>query len=107
MGAVTAITSQPLETSAVGSPRTLTVTAEYKLSEEGRKASLLAGGDGRELQQLKIDVPIHRLHLVTVDSAGVARLKLQPRFELNALQRVVRVDEVPRYDSPPTVEDLF
>ena len=33
-------------------PGSLTVTAVYQLSEAGRKASLLAGGDGRAVQQL-------------------------------------------------------
>ena len=56
--------------------------AIYHLSETGRKASLLAGGDGRGLQRLSVQVPTTRLHLVAVDVNGVARLKLQPRFEL-------------------------
>src|SRR5687767_1935183 len=37
--------------------KTLVVTATYRLSEEGRKASLLAGGDGRALQRLTVLVP--------------------------------------------------
>jgi len=87
--------------------RTLTVTATYLLSEEGRKASLLAGGDGREVQQLAIDVPANRLHLVSVDANGVARLKLRPRYQLDDSQRVVRIDAAPVYDVPPDIEDLF
>jgi hypothetical protein len=67
---------------ATDSDRTLAVTATYLLSEEGRKASLLAGGDGRAIQQLTVNVPSHRLHLVTVDANGVAMLKLRPRYEL-------------------------
>lgn len=87
--------------------RALTVMAVYELSEAGRKASLLMGGDGRALQQLKVQVPTSRLHLVTVDPQGTARLKLRPRFELNAEHGVVRIDAVPTYDAPPTLEDLF
>ena len=87
--------------------QSLTVTAIYHLSEAGRKASLLAGGDGRGLQRLSVQVPTTRLHLVAVDVNGVARLKLQPRFELTESQRVVRHDGPPTYDAPPTVEDLF
>jgi hypothetical protein len=87
--------------------RRLTVTATYLLSEEGRKASLLAGGDGREVQQLAIDVPANRLHLVSVDANGVARLKLRPRYQLDDSQRVVRIDAAPVYDVPPDIEDLF
>ena len=67
----------------VPSAQSLTVSAIYHLSETGRKASLLAGGDGRGLQRLSVQVPTTRLHLVAVDVNGVARLKLQPRFELD------------------------
>src|SRR5437762_6094712 len=92
---------------APASAKTLTVTATYLLSEEGRKASLLAGGNGRAVQEITIHVPANRLHLVTVDTNGRAHLKLRPRFELNTEQRVVKVDSLPTYDVPPTVDDLF
>jgi len=86
----------------------LAVTVTYLLSEEGRKASLLAGGDGRARQDLTVHVPAHRLHLVTVDLEGVARLKLRPRYEqLDGEPRVRRIDEPPTYDTPPAIEDLF
>jgi hypothetical protein len=87
--------------------RTLRVTATYLLSEEGRKASLLSGGDGRALQQMALTVPAERLHLVNVDAKGVARLKLRPRFEVDAEQRVVFTDSPPTYDVPPTLDDLL
>jgi len=87
--------------------RTLAVTVTYGLSEEGRKTSLLAGGDGRAVQELIVQVPANRLHLVSVDVNGVARLKLRPRFEMNGDQRVVRIDAPPAYDAPPDIEDLF
>ena len=96
------ITAPPPETS-----RALAVTATYQLSEEGRKASLLAGGDGRAVQQLTIHVPTNRLHLVSVDAEGLARLKLRPRFQLDGEQRVVRVDAPPAYDVPPDMDELF
>ena len=88
-------------------PKTLAVTVTYLLSEEGRKASLLAGGDGRARQELTVQISMNRLHLVAVDLEGVARLKLRPRYELDGEQRVRRIDEVPTYDAPPTIEDLF
>jgi hypothetical protein len=91
----------------VSSAQVITVTAIYHLSEAGRKASLLAGGDGRGLQRLSLEVPTTRLHLVAVDVNGVARLKLQPRFELVDGQRVVRHDGPPTYDVPPAIEGLF
>lgn len=88
-------------------PKTLAVTVTYLLSEEGRKASLLAGGDGRARQELTVNVPASRLHLVTVDLQGVARLKLRPRYKLDSEQRVRRIDEMPTYDVPPAIDDLF
>ena len=97
---------------AVGAPpieaaRTLSVTADYRLSEAGRKASLLAGGDGRVEQRVKIAVPTTRLHLVHVDGNGVARLKLRPQFKLNPDQRIVKIKLAPVYDYPPTIDELF
>jgi hypothetical protein len=89
------------------SARALAVTVSYLLSESGRKASLLAGGNGRELQEITLQIPSSRLHLVTVDAHGVARLKLRPRFDVNSEQRIVRIDALPVYDKPPEVDDLF
>jgi hypothetical protein len=89
------------------SARTLPVTAIYWLSENGRKAALLAGQDGRARQAITVDVPLARLHLVSVDAGGIARLKLRPRYERDAEQRIVRFDTAPAYDAPPTIEDLF
>jgi hypothetical protein len=87
--------------------RTLAVTATYLLSEEGRKASLLEGGNGRATQEITVEVPANRLHLVSVDAHGVARLKLRPRYQRDEEQRVARVDAPPTYDSPPSLDDLF
>ena len=86
--------------------RTLSATASYLLSEDGRKASLLSGGDGRSVQQITLQVPPNRLHLVSVDRQGVARLKLRPRFEMDATG-IVRIDTAPMYDVPPTVDELY
>jgi hypothetical protein len=89
------------------SPRSLSTTATYWLSEAGRKAALLAGHDGRARQDIRIDVPMTRLHLVSVDAQGVARLKLRPRYERDDERRILRIDLAPTYDVPPTVDDLF
>ena len=111
MDTVTAISERRLE--AVPTPgtpaatKTLSVTATYLLSEEGRKASLLDGGDGKAVQQLSLQVPANRLHLVSVDAHGVARLKLRPQYRLDGENGIVRVDAAPTYDAPPDVEDLF
>jgi hypothetical protein len=87
--------------------RTVSVIATYQLSEDGRKACLLAGGDGRAVQKVTMDVPASRLHLVTVDAEGVARLKLRPHYHVDALQQVVSVDAPPTYDAPPTNDELL
>jgi hypothetical protein len=87
--------------------RTLTVTVTYWLSEAGRKAALLAGLDGRARQVITVTVPISRLHLVSVDAAGIARLKLRPRYERDSEQRIARLDSAPTFDTPPSIEDLF
>jgi hypothetical protein len=92
---------------AADSGQALAVSATYLLSEQGRKASLLAGGDGRAIQELKIQVPASRLHLVSVDASGVARLKLRPRFQLDGERGVTRIDASPTYDAPPQLDELF
>lgn len=86
--------------------RALGVQVAYRLSEAGRKMSLLSGGDGRGQQKLFVEIPAARLHLVVVDPNGRARLKLQPRFEL-VDGEVVRREGATTYDVPPTVDDLF
>ena len=92
---------------ASDAPRTLRVLAEYRLSEAGRKASLLSGGNGRSRQHATLALPASRLHLVKVEPNGVARLKLRPQFQLSADQRIVRNDARPVYDHPPTIDELL
>jgi len=87
--------------------RALAVTAVYHLSETGRKASLLQGGDGHTVQRLQVSVPANRLHLVAVNARGEARLRLSPRFEVDEGQRIRRLEEPPSYDAPPTIDQLF
>src|SRR5262244_3565898 len=97
----------PAETPEAKPTRSLTVTAVYHLSEEGRKASLLAGGDGHAVQRITIEVPQNRLHLDHVNGKGLARLKLRPRYELDAEQQVVCIDMPPVHDHPPTADELL
>ena len=97
----------PSLTPAAESPRTLKVVVNYRLSEAGRKASLLNGGNGRARQSATLTVPVTRLHLVLVEPDGTARLKLRPQYRLNAEQRIVRVNLPPAYDQPPTLDDLL
>jgi hypothetical protein len=89
------------------SPQTVPVTAVFRLSQAGKKASLLTGGNGRRRQQIVLQMPVTRMHLVHVDDAGTARLKLRPRFEMRPNQRVVRLDEAPVYDAPPSIDALL
>jgi hypothetical protein len=97
----------PAPATAVESVRTLTVNADYRLSEVGRKASLLNGGNGRAEQHVKIAVPLTRLHLVHVDGNGIARLKLRPQFKMADDHRVIKIKLAPVYDHPPTIDELF
>ena len=97
----------PASTATSEAVRTLSVTASYLLTEDGRKASLLAGGDGHALQQITLQVPSNRLHLASVDKHGVARLKLRPRYEMDGERGVVRIDAAPVYDHPPTIDELY
>ena len=83
------------------------VVATFRLTDAGRKASLLGGGNGRQGQTLTLTVPTTRLHLVEVDAEGVARLRLRPQFQTRADERIVRVDESPEYDAPPSTERLL
>ena len=53
---------------AVVTPRLLTVVAQYTLTEAGRKASLLAGGDGRAQQLLELGGTPAQLSPATVES---------------------------------------
>jgi hypothetical protein len=94
-------------TAASSEPRTLRVQAIYTLSESGRKASLLVGGNGRADQTIDLDVPGNRLHLVTVDADGHARLKLRPRYDTKPDGRIARIDASPVYDTLPSIDDLF
>lgn len=87
--------------------KTLRVTAIYALSESGRKASLLAGGNGRAEQTIDLEVPGNRLHLVTVDADGNAKLRLRPRYNTSSDGRIARLDAPPIYDAPPSIEDLL
>jgi hypothetical protein len=100
MDTVTAISERRLEAlpeplRAPAATKMLTVTATYLLSEEGRKASLLDGGDGKAVQQLSLQVPANRLHLVSVDAHGVARLKLRPRYQLDGDNGIVGLTRLP------------
>jgi len=54
-----------------------------------------------------VEVPGNRLHLVSVNGHGIARLKLRPRYELDAEHQVICIDMAPIYDHPPTIDELL
>lgn len=87
--------------------RVLKATATFWLSEAGRKTALLRGQDAQARQDIAVEVPIGRLHLVSVDAAGVARLKLRPRYERDKSQEIVCIDAAPTYDTPPILDQLL
>jgi hypothetical protein len=87
--------------------RTLTVKGIYILSESGRKASLVTGGTGRAVQEIELDIPTNRLHLVHVDPDGNAYLKLRPRYDVRPDGRVAQIDSPPMFDRPPTNDELL
>lgn len=108
-GALSAATDGVAEFSraARAQTRTYAVTAIYRLSEQGRKVSLLEGGDGRAVQEIKIQIPTNRFHLVSVDGEGHAQLRLSPRYYLNDNHEVIRDDAPPIFDAVPSVDDLL
>ena len=52
------------------------VSVMYLLSEEGRKKSLLSGGDGKRIQCIEAEISKDVLDLATVDNNGVAYLTI-------------------------------
>jgi hypothetical protein len=57
--------------------RKVAAVIEYVLSQAGQRASLLAGGDGRALQRLELEVGAADLELFTVSAEGAPHLKLR------------------------------
>jgi len=99
------------------------VCIEYLLSEKGRKASLLAGGDGKERQQVCAPLSPEIIKLATVDSHGNAYL--QVGFTGISLQNSIIISKIKvkssgcapgwdwqteiafqRFDAPQSVEAL-
>jgi len=66
---------------------------EYLLDEAGRKKSLLAGGDGKELQVVEADITPEIINLAKVDGEG--NVKLEVGFSTGNSTRRVIVDKKP------------
>ena len=105
------------------------VRIEYLLSEAGRKKSLLAGGDGKELQVLEADITPELLERATVYQDGQAvwrigyvatdakitgtydfspfRLDVSGDFYAGHKPRIEKKSERVYFDGPQTVESLL
>jgi hypothetical protein len=106
-----------------------TAKLQYLLSEAGRKASLLAGGDGKEIQVITTEITPAIIELATVDTKGEVALHVGYRPETRGAmqtmypERVIvlvevsqdkagewtlkKREDVQRFDYPQTVELLL
>ena len=91
---------------ACASAPDLSVSVVHHLSEAGRKASLMAGGDGKGVQRLTVQVPSTRLPWSPLASCGQPAWK-HSRTSERVEGQVLRHDDPPVFDSPPTVDRLF
>jgi hypothetical protein len=96
-------------------------TITYLLSEEGRKQSLLAGGDGKTKQVLEVDITPELLELADVHDDGQVKLQIgseTSRSILNTTDVMLKiysdgyvefnhVGDVIAFDVPQTVEALI
>lgn len=92
------------------------ITINYKLSEEGRKASLLAGGDGKEEQTLTADVTEELLQYGSVFPDGNAHWNVYDKTvrykiygggsEKPSISKESRLKPI-YFDAPQTVESLL
>jgi len=99
-----------IDTSAEQAPvavHRITATAVIHLSARGRRASLLAGGDGHRTQRRTVEVSPDDSELVRVDHRGEATLTLTPRIVAAANGRLRRVRDVLEYDLVPSGDHLI
>jgi hypothetical protein len=79
------------------------VTITYELSTEGKKASMLAGGNGQSVQTMTVtqDDPLfgEALTQATVDNDGKATLRLKRDHSYE--------DEYPKFDHTPSLAELL
>ena len=80
-------------------------TLDYNLSENGRRASLLAGGDGKEEQDIEVEITdMDTAKLVKVNEHGRAYGKLQ-EYYLGDYGKIE--SEIQSVDAPLTPEDAL
>ena len=89
------------------------VRIEYLLNEEGRKKSLLSGGDGKAEQVIEAPLTPEALEISKVDVNGNAVIRLTERLASEVkLQKVysphiTEFDKKFEFDSPQTAEQLI
>ncbi len=88
-------------------PPTISVTATILLSPNGRRASLLAGGDGRRLQRRTVQISAQDIELVRVNRRGEATLMLTPQIVATPDGQLRRTRQVPEYDTVPSEEQVL
>ena len=88
-----------------------TVKILYLLSEEGRKQSLLSGGDGKRIQEITAPISKEILDLASVDENGNATLKIGYTGDGNSSYYTVVVDTKIREHSAfycePIIVEVF
>lgn len=89
------------------------VKIKYLLSEEGRKKSLLSGGDGKAEQVIEAPLTPEALEISKVDVNGNAVIRLTERLASEVkLQKaysphITEFDKKFEFDSPQTAEQLI
>lgn len=98
------------ETDLTVQPVSFPVTFYYKLSQIGQKASLLAGGDGRNQQTIFAEVPEDKLEFCKVQSNGnLTDCYLQSRQELKNPNGTLYLGcaSIHEFDSPLTPQQAL
>jgi hypothetical protein len=85
---------------------TITATAVIQLSASGRRASLLAGSDGRRTQRRILQLSAADAELIQVNTRGEATLTLTPRIVATS-SGLLRRRDMPEYDNMPSDEQLL
>jgi hypothetical protein len=99
--------SQPAPEATPASATGIAAVATIRLSLRGRRASLVAGGDGRRTQRRVINIPAADIELVRVNAKGRASLILTPRITATPTGLLRQSRELPEYDLLPSDEQLL
>jgi hypothetical protein len=72
----------------------MTIKINYRLSETGRRASLLAGGTGRERQSIEVAATPELLAIASIDADGAASYDLTDEYLHGVTHRSPSVDSL-------------